>query len=71
MSNEGLQPAGKAVLKQAVQDMLNGRDLDVWVEVRDSATGAALYGFLGAACVRNEDEVTVTHRIGAVQVSPA
>jgi hypothetical protein len=60
-----------AAAAQAVKDMLNGRDLDVWVEVRDSVTGEALYSFLGAARVRNEDEVTVTHRVGDVQVLPA
>jgi hypothetical protein len=49
--------------------MLNGRELDVWVEVRDSATGEALYSFRGPHGVRSGDEVTVTHRVGDVQVS--
>jgi hypothetical protein len=53
---------------QAMQNILNDRDLDVWVEVRDSATGEAFYSFLGGSRVSNGDEVTVTHRIGDVRI---
>lgn len=60
------EAAGNAAVN-AVRDLMRKRHLEVWVEVRDTS-GNAIYSILAASGVQLDDEVTVTHKVGDVQV---
>jgi hypothetical protein len=66
---EGINTAVAGPLAEsALRDLLNGRNLEVWVEVRHAGSGEMIYGFLGADHVHVGETVTVTHQIGAINV---
>jgi hypothetical protein len=61
---DGLTEAGKRMTEDAVRSLLSG-PLDVYLEVRNASTGEPLYAVLCARDVREGDEVTATHQVGA------
>jgi hypothetical protein len=64
---DGLTKHAASTATEAIRDLMRDRNLEVWVEVRDSA-GNSIYSYCAASGVQLDDKVTVTHQVGAVEV---